>query len=36
MKIVEDSVKCGEIIIFDRKFYLKTAKLPSDFFPLQG
>ena len=32
----ENSVKCGEIIIFDHKFYLKTANFPSNFVPAVG
>ena len=26
-------MKCGEIIIFDHKFYLKTINIPSNFVP---
>ena len=33
MKIVENSVKCGEII-FDHKFYFKTTKCSSNFVPV--
>ena len=33
MKIVENNLKCGEIIIFDHKFYQKTANFPSNFVP---
>ena len=33
MKIVENNAKCGEIIIFDHKIYLKTANFLSNFVP---
>ena len=33
MKIAESNVKCGEIIIFDRKLYLKVTKFPSNLSP---
>ena len=34
MKIVQNNVKCGEVIIFDHKFYLKTAKFLPNFVPM--
>ena len=36
MKIVESSVKCGGIILFDHKFIKKTTKFPSNFVPVVG
>ena len=30
MKIVENNAECGEIIIFDHKFYKKITKFPSN------
>ena len=35
-EIVENNVKCSEIIIFDHKFYLKTTDCPSNFVPAVG
>ena len=31
MKIAENNVKCGEIIILDHKLYLKTTNCSSNF-----
>ena len=36
MKIGENNVKCGKIIIIDHKFYLKTTNCPSNFLPTVG
>ena len=36
MKIVENSVKFGETIILDHKFYLKTTKFRPNFVPAVG
>ena len=36
MKIAEDSVKCGEIITSDHKFYSKTTIFPSYFVSAVG
>ena len=36
MKSVENNVKCGEIRIFDHKFYKKTVNFLSTFVPVVG
>ena len=36
MKIVENNVKCGEIIIFDHQIYSKTTNFPSNFVSTVG
>ena len=34
MKTVANNVKCGEVIIFGQKCYLKTVNFPSNFVPM--